>query len=259
MLVLYIMRKFQTRFQNPQRGAWLRAISQPVLVFLSVLVFRIVEEIINPSALGRLFIGKGILLIVVLSVAWCVSDLVELFLAGLDARLDPRQRVVSHSLLYLARRGSKVVIVIFAVMLGLTNWGYQMNSIIAGLGVGSTRIRTLSRTVVSIPNNSFAGMNLENYSLRDKILFNPTLQIKRTTPKEQIRHSVIALEEMLKANKSLEVGPSPVRLSALAAASFALEIFAYVRTDDIDKFYKIEAELFLAIDDALTSSGVELV
>jgi hypothetical protein len=48
-------------------------------------------------------------------------------------------------------------------------------------------------------------------------------------------------------------------LSSLTAPSFALEIFAYARTADIDEFYKIEAELFLEIDDALTAAGVELV
>jgi MscS family membrane protein len=126
------------------------------------------------------------------------------------------------------------------------------------IGMRSTRIRTLNRTVVSVPNNSFSALNLENYSLRDKILFNPTLQIKRATPQEQIRHCMTALSDMLAKNKSLEVGPTPVRLNALTAASYALEIFAYVLTDDIDQFYKIEADLFLSINDLIAASGVEL-
>ena len=47
-----------------------------------------------------------------------------------------------------------------------------------------------------------------------------------------------ALAEMLAKNQSVQVGPSPIRLSGLTSASFTLEIFAYVLTDDIDKFYK---------------------
>ena len=123
----------------------------------------------------------------------------------------------------------------------------------------STRIRTLNRSVVSVPNNSFSSLNLENYSLRDKILFNPTLQVKRTTPQDQIRHCMAALGEMLSKNVAVEAGPSPVRLSGLRSASYALEIFAYVLTDDIDQFYKVEADLFLAINDVVTAAGVELV
>ncbi len=123
----------------------------------------------------------------------------------------------------------------------------------------STRVRTLNRTLMSIPNASFAGMNLENYASRDKILFNPTLQIKRGTPKDKIRQLMIALEDILKRDKRIETGPAPIRLSSLSAASFALEIFVYARTSDIDEFYKIEANLFLEIDDAVTAAGVELV
>jgi MscS family membrane protein len=127
------------------------------------------------------------------------------------------------------------------------------------IGMRSTRIRTLNRTVVSVPNNSFSAMNLENYSLRDKMLFNPTLQIKRATPQDQIRHCMAALSEMLSKNQSVQIGSSPIRISSLASASFALEIFAYVLTDDIDEYYKVEADLFLAINDVVATAGIELV
>jgi hypothetical protein len=70
---------------------------------------------------------------------------------------------------------------------------------------------------------------------------------------------MIALEDILKRDKRIETGPAPIRLSSLSAASFALEIFVYARTSDIDEFYKIEANLFLEIDDAVTAAGVELV
>jgi MscS family membrane protein len=129
---------------------------------------------------------------------------------------------------------------------------------IEDIGMRSTRVRTLNRTLMSIPNASFAGMNLENYAERDKILFNPTLQIKRDTPKDKIRPLIKKIEDMLKADKRIEIGPSPIRITGLTAAAFSLEIFAYARTADINEFYGIEADLFLEINDALASSGIEL-
>lgn len=305
-LLLFLFRKFESRLKKPRRWAWIQAVLQPALVVLSVMIFRIVEEIIDPSALSRLYIGRALLLVIVWSFAWCFINVVDLSLARIDALLDPRQRMVSHSLIYLGRRVTKVVIAAVAAIVVLNNWGYEMTTIIAGLGVGgiavalaaqstianvfggvsvigdrpvlvgdfgnfggligtvedigmrSTRIRTLNRTLVSVPNSNFAGMNLENYALRDKILFNPTFQIKRATPKDQIRHAMSALADTLTHNQSVEVGPSPIRLSGFTSASFAMEIFVYILTSDINEFYKIQAELFLAIDDVLTSSGVEL-
>ena len=306
-LLLLTLRKVESRLKWARRWEWLAAILQPFLVFLGAFVFRIAEEIVGPSALARVYIGDLILLVVVSSVAWCLVNLVELFLRRVDSLLDPRQRVVSRSLLYLGRRTTRVVIFVVAGIFVLTNWGYPMTTIIAGLGVGgiaialaaqqtianvfggvsvigdhpvmvgdfgnfggligsvedigmrSTRIRTLSRTIVSVPNSAFAGMNLENYSLRDKILFNPTLQIKRSTSKEQVLHLMNAFQDMLKRDNRIEVGPAPMRISGLTSASFAVEMFAYVLTADIDAFYKIEVELFLQINEVVTSSGVELV
>jgi MscS family membrane protein len=305
--MIFLVERFAPRLGSSSRWIWVESVLQPWLVFLSAMMFGLAEQFIDPSALSRLYIGRGILLVVVWSFSWCLINLVDVFLSRIDSLLDPRQRVVSHSLIYLGRRLSKFAILVVAIIIVLDNWGYNMTTMIAGLGVGgiavalaaqstianvfggvsvigdrpvmvgdfgnfggvmgtvedigmrSTRVRTLNRTLMSIPNASFAGMNLENYASRDKILFNPTLQIRRGTPKDKIRQLMNALEDMLKGNKSIETGRAPVRLGGLTAASFALEIFAYTLTSDIDEFYKIEADLFLKIDDALAASGVELV
>jgi len=127
------------------------------------------------------------------------------------------------------------------------------------IGMRSTQIRTLSRTIVSIPNSTFASANLENYSARDKILFNPKFQIKRTTPDEEVWRLVDALQKSLAGNRSVELAPTPVRLVGLTAASFDIEVFCYVLTADADEFYKIQGQLFLAINDALQAAHMELV
>lgn len=126
------------------------------------------------------------------------------------------------------------------------------------IGMRSTRIRTLNRTVVSIPNSSFAGYNLENYSSRDKILFNPTFSIKRTTPEEQVRRLVDSLRQMLEANQLVESVPTPVRVTGLAAAALNVEIFCYVLTAEMDKFYVIQSDLFMAISRELQAANIEL-
>ena len=101
-------------------------------------------------------------------------------------------------------------------------------------------------------------MNLENFSLRDKILFNPTLQVKRATPAEQLARFLTAVEDLLKKDHRVETGPSPIRISSLSAASFAVEVFAYVLTPDINEFYRVEADLYLQMNNLLGQIGIEL-
>ncbi len=305
-IFLSLMKRVKPYLGHSGRWLWVPSVLEPWLVFLSALLFGVAEQFIDPSALSRLYIARGILLVVVGSFAWCLMNLVDLFLSRIDTMLNPRQRVVSHSVIYLGRRAAKVAIFVLAMIIVLDNWGYHMTTMIAGLGVGgiavalaaqstianvfggvsvigdgpvmigdfgnfggvlgtveaigmrSTRVRTLNRTLMSIPNSAFAGMNLENYADRDKILFNPTLQVKRGTPKEKMRQLMKSLENLLKSDKRMEVGPTPIRISNFTAASFTMEIFAYALTPDIDEFYKIEADLFLDIDEALNSAGVDL-
>jgi MscS family membrane protein len=305
-LLRFLAEKFENRLGVSRRWLWLQPLLEPWLVFLSAITFGLAEQFIDPSALSRLYIARGILLVVVWSFAWCFINLADLFLARLDSLLDPRQRMVSHPLIYLGRRAVKFAIIVMAIIIVLDNWGFNMTTLIAGLGVGgiavslaaqstianvfggvsvigdrpvmpgdfgnfggvigtvedigmrSTRVRTLNRTLMSIPNSSFAGINLENYAARDKILFNPTLQLKRGAPKDKIRQLIKTLGDILRRDKRIEAGPSPIRLSNLTSASFALEIFAYALTRDIDEFYKIEVDLFLEIDDALAACGLDL-
>jgi MscS family membrane protein len=126
------------------------------------------------------------------------------------------------------------------------------------IGMRSTRIRTLGRTIVSVPNSNFAGLNLENYSLRDKILFNPTFQIKRTTSDEQVRQLIDALDKLFASRKDLDPAPTAARVIGLASGSFSVELFCYVLTSDINKFYKVQGELFLAINDVFKNLNIEL-
>jgi len=126
------------------------------------------------------------------------------------------------------------------------------------IGMRSTRVRTLARTVVSIPNATFAGINLENYAVRDKILFNPSIQIKRSTPEDQVWRLIDSLRAALEQHGSIELVPTPVRLIGLNATAYTIEIFCYVQTPDIDQFYKIQGELFLAIDKVLQAGHLEL-
>ena len=59
--------------------------------------------------------------------------------------------------------------------------------IVEDISLRSTRIRTVERTVLSIPNGALATMNIENLTRRDKILFNPTLGVRCETTADQLR------------------------------------------------------------------------
>ena len=65
------------------------------------------------------------------------------------------------------------------------------------IGIRSTRIRTLDRTVVSVPNGQLAAMILENFAQRDRILFHHTVGLGRQTTAEQLRYVLAQIRGLL--------------------------------------------------------------
>ncbi len=65
------------------------------------------------------------------------------------------------------------------------------------IGIRSTRIRTLDRTVLTVPNGQLSALPIENYSQRDRYWFHPILNLRYETSPDQMRHVLQALRTML--------------------------------------------------------------
>jgi MscS family membrane protein len=126
------------------------------------------------------------------------------------------------------------------------------------IGLRSTRIRTVNRTLVTVPNGAFSAMTLENLSLADKTLFHITLNLLRDTTPEQVRAVLESVGRTLKGHPKIEAGALPVRFIGVGSYSLDLEVFVYVLTTDGDEFLKIQQELLLTLLDEVAAAGTAL-
>jgi MscS family membrane protein len=126
------------------------------------------------------------------------------------------------------------------------------------IGLRSTRIRTLDRTLLTVPNAQFSSVTLENFSRQDKMLFHPKLNLRRDTTPEQVRNILAAIEKLLKAHPRVETGNLPVRFIGVGAYSLDIEIFVYILTEDGDEFMAVRQDLLLRILDAIKAAGSAL-
>jgi len=126
------------------------------------------------------------------------------------------------------------------------------------IGLRSTRLRTPSRTLLTVPNGLFSTMTVENFSVRDKMWFHLTLNLRRDTTSAQVRTLLESVKDILDRTPKVETGIIPVRFVGVGTYSLDLEIFTYVVTRDSDEFLHIQQELFLAILDAVEAAGTAL-
>jgi MscS family membrane protein len=127
--------------------------------------------------------------------------------------------------------------------------------IVEDIGLRSTRVRSLDRTVVSIPNASFSSMQLENFAKRDRIRLITQIGVLYDTTPDALRYILVEIRRMLYAHEKVLPDPCRVRLVSFGAYSIDLEIFAYVATTDWNEFLGIREDLFLRIMDIVEASG----
>ena len=129
---------------------------------------------------------------------------------------------------------------------------------IEDIGLGTTRIRTLDRTVVSVPNAQLSTQNMENLTLRDKGWFHHVFGLRYDTTPEQMRTVLAGIDEILRGDSRVEKSSARVRFIAFGASSFTIEIFAYIGEADWAAFLRIQEQLLLAILAVIEESGTKV-
>ena len=126
---------------------------------------------------------------------------------------------------------------------------------VENIGLRSTRIRTLKRTVVSVPNGQLALMSLENFTMRDKIWFHHMLHLRYETTAEQLRYILAEIRRMLYQHPKIETPSARIRFVGFGSSSLDLEIFAYVLDTTYEVFLEIQEDLLLRVMGIIEASG----
>jgi MscS family membrane protein len=126
------------------------------------------------------------------------------------------------------------------------------------VGLRSTRIRTLDRTVVSVPNSQIANVTLETLSARDKFWFHPVIGLRYETKPQQLRDIIDGISQIATDHQSIEKKSVRVRFLRLGAYSLDVEVVAYVLARDWDHFLEVQEQLLFAVTDLVSRVGAEM-
>jgi MscS family membrane protein len=126
------------------------------------------------------------------------------------------------------------------------------------IGLRSTRIRTIDRTVVSVPNGQISTVNIETLSQRDKFLFRHVIGLRYETTPAQIRTVVSQFEALLTSHPGADLQSVRVRFLRLGAFSLDIELFAYFSAGDWNRFLEIQEGLLLQAMEIVQRAGAEI-
>ncbi|MCG6207344.1 mechanosensitive ion channel family protein [Rhodopseudomonas sp. HC1] len=125
---------------------------------------------------------------------------------------------------------------------------------IEDIGMRSTRIRTLDRTLITVPNGNLAALPIENFSRRDKFWYHPTLDLRYETTPDQLRTLMASMRDLLVEHPKVE-SPGRVRMVGFGPNSLKVEIFSYIHAVDMDEFLEAQEELSLRLMELVEEAG----
>jgi len=276
----------------------------PLRFLIMILFFRATFDMIAPSLVARaLFDAKTFLIIAIL---WIMIGAIDLFIGRLADHMKRSGQRDAVVLLKPAATGVKFTIVLVAIVSWMDNLGYEVTTILAGLGVGgvafalgaqksmenligsvtiylsqpvrvgdfckfgdtlgtveeiglrATQLRTLGRTVVSIPNAAFAAGVIENLTQRDKILYRTRLRLSYNDTSVQVRQVLTKLRELIDQHEHIDEEKSRVRFLEFGEYAQELELYVYIKTMDFAEYLEQVEDINLRINDIIESAGAHL-
>jgi MscS family membrane protein len=216
-----------------------------------------------------------------------------------------KENPAARSLVPLATKVAKIAAIAVAVVAVLSELGYPVASLVAGLGIGgialalaaqktvenlfgslsigidqpfrvgdyitvdtisgtvesiglrSTRIRTLDRTLVTLPNGKLADMRVESFAGRDRIRFVCVLALTRSTNAAAVREVLDGARTLLQEHPKVWSDVS-VTLARVGVSSLDVEISAWFVTTDSAEFARLREDVLLRLLEIVEASGAAL-
>jgi MscS family membrane protein len=131
----------------------------------------------------------------------------------------------------------------------------EIQGTVDAIGLRSTRIRTLDRTIVSVPNGQIANMSLETLSARDKFWFHPIVGVRYETTDDQLRAVLDGIRELLAQHPAVDTQSIRVRFLRLGPFSLDVDVFAYLFARDYNGFLEIQEQLLFGVTTVVRESG----
>ena len=153
--------------------------------------------------------------------------------------------------------GSVVVVADSPVRIGdYCKFGTYEGTVI-DIGIRSSRVRTLTRTIVTVPNGDFSSMQIENFTSRDMFRFFHQLYLKRTADIDVVFKMVKDLDEFLKEHEMTNQEWNQVNILELRQDCYVIQLQAYINANDVMEFYDKQNVVFVDVLNQVAKYDVE--
>ncbi|UQA61964.1 mechanosensitive ion channel family protein [Polyangium aurulentum] len=123
------------------------------------------------------------------------------------------------------------------------------------VGLRSTRIRTLDRTIITLPNGRLADMRIENYTVRDRIRLYTRLGLLYSTKPSALRQILQDMRAYLAERPGIFKDAISVFFVELGDSALVVEIMVWLDTREAGDFPPWKEETLLGLMEIVEKNG----
>jgi MscS family membrane protein len=123
------------------------------------------------------------------------------------------------------------------------------------IGMRSTQVRTLDRTLVAIPNGRLSEMRIEDYTARDRIRLSAKVGIVYGTTEAQMQRILAGMEKVLRDHPKIWPDTVVVRFVGFGDSSLDIEVMAWFQTTDYNEFRDCQQDALLGFMRVVEGEG----
>lgn len=135
----------------------------------------------------------------------------------------------------------------------------QVEGIVEDITFRSTRIRTFSMAVATVPNSKLANENIINWTQRKLRRIHFKFTINFDTEVEKIKNCVNRIEELLKSHEKIDKDLIIVSFNELSTYGFGVFVYFYTNELNYTLYEKLKEEINMEILRILREEDVELM
>ncbi|NKF49180.1 mechanosensitive ion channel [Shewanella sp. WXL01] len=302
-LVSYVAKRIAQRFEQKISGL-MQFCGRSLRWFIYLSFLQHLALSLGLSVRARVWFDNSTLLYIANTIL--ALGIIELYCNYKSKQLHAQDKGYSVALLRPLVAIIKIIVVIIISLMWLQSSGYNMATVLTGLGVGSlaialaaqkplenifgaltlyaakpikpgdfcrfdktlgvveeiglrsTRIRKLDRTVVHIPNSIFSSKELENFSVIDRRRYKHDLRISLNTSKQQLQLLLMELRKLLLSHPRVLAEAQRARFIGIERDAFVVNVNAYIDTGDINEYFAIAEDLNFHILSMLNQLDVHI-
>jgi MscS family membrane protein len=157
VLLVAIPRRIWLKFRNQPNLHSYNRMSTPLLLFFSALAHRAIVHYLGLPILPRLYYSRVIGIVICIGFFWFLLRVSNLTMQRLRIRAVSAGRVGTGTLMVLGERLLSAVVVVAAVLAMLSIMGFNLTTVLAGLGIGGIAIAFAAQKTLE---NLFGGISV---------------------------------------------------------------------------------------------------